>query len=288
MSAQGQAGAALIWSATAPRRRHRHGRMASRHADRREKDREDGQKPEQALERHAAQLGAAEGAGNFQRLEGPGQVYFILCRKGLDLPVTGTGTGGAPDTNQGCRNGQDAWPPRSSPCRQGDGSGRSDRPGVRDARGPGDDAASRKPRWAGLSFLLGQMPRALRGPARNLPRRIEPRSRAGAEGRDLHLSDASPDRADRPGDLSDLRNGTRAAKRVAHRGSVRGTDLDMRRRFVVSALLERAAVVLVMLRHFWPMSVERWARAPSTGSSLRWRRRWCCGRGWPFFVRGWQ
>ena len=29
-----------------------------------------------------------------------------------------------------------------------------------------------------------------------------------------------------------------------------------------------------------PRSVSNWV-------SSRWRRRWCCGRGWPFFVRGW-
>ena len=64
--------------------------------------------------------------------------------------------------------------------------------------------------------------------------------------------------------------------------------LDMRRRFVVSALLSAPLAFLVMLRHFWPVSVEAlgartldWVELALATPVVLWG-------GWPFFVRGWQ
>ncbi|HYJ53650.1 MAG TPA: heavy metal translocating P-type ATPase [Allosphingosinicella sp.] len=64
--------------------------------------------------------------------------------------------------------------------------------------------------------------------------------------------------------------------------------LDMRRRFVVSALLSAPLALLVMLRHFWPVSVEAlgartldWVELAVATPVVLWG-------GWPFFVRGWQ
>jgi P-type Cu+ transporter len=64
--------------------------------------------------------------------------------------------------------------------------------------------------------------------------------------------------------------------------------LDMRRRFVVSALLSAPLAILVMLRHFWPASVELaggrtldWVELAVATPVVLWG-------GWPFFVRGWQ
>ncbi len=64
--------------------------------------------------------------------------------------------------------------------------------------------------------------------------------------------------------------------------------LDMRRRFIVSALLSAPLAVLVMLRHFWPATVEfaggrtlDWIELAIATPVVLWG-------GWPFFVRGWQ
>lgn len=64
--------------------------------------------------------------------------------------------------------------------------------------------------------------------------------------------------------------------------------LDMRRRFIVSALLSVPLAVLVMLRHFWPATVEfaggrtlDWIELILATPVVLWG-------GWPFFVRGWQ
>ena len=64
--------------------------------------------------------------------------------------------------------------------------------------------------------------------------------------------------------------------------------VDMRRRFVVSALLSVPLAVIVMLRHFWPMTVEGlgartldWVEFALATPVVLWG-------GWPFFVRGWQ
>jgi Cu+-exporting ATPase len=64
--------------------------------------------------------------------------------------------------------------------------------------------------------------------------------------------------------------------------------VDMRRRFVVSALLSAPLAVIVMLRHFWPMTVEGlgahtldWVEFALATPVVLWG-------GWPFFVRGWQ
>lgn len=64
--------------------------------------------------------------------------------------------------------------------------------------------------------------------------------------------------------------------------------LYMRRRFVVSAALSAPLFVLVMLRHFWPTSVEfiggrslDWVELIMATPVVLWG-------GWPFFVRGWN
>ncbi|HET9429208.1 MAG TPA: heavy metal translocating P-type ATPase [Allosphingosinicella sp.] len=64
--------------------------------------------------------------------------------------------------------------------------------------------------------------------------------------------------------------------------------LDMRRRFLVSAVLSAPLAILVMLRHFWPMSVEMvgartldWIELFIATPVVLWG-------GWPFFVRGWR
>lgn len=64
--------------------------------------------------------------------------------------------------------------------------------------------------------------------------------------------------------------------------------LDMRRRFVVSATLSAPLFVLVMLRHFWPTTVEfiggrtlDWVELIMATPVVLWG-------GWPFFVRGWN
>ncbi|WP_338503214.1 heavy metal translocating P-type ATPase [Sphingomonas kaistensis] len=64
--------------------------------------------------------------------------------------------------------------------------------------------------------------------------------------------------------------------------------LNMRRRFVVSAALSAPLFVLVMLRHFWPATVEfiggrtlDWVELIMATPVVLWG-------GWPFFVRGWN
>jgi P-type Cu+ transporter len=64
--------------------------------------------------------------------------------------------------------------------------------------------------------------------------------------------------------------------------------LDMRRRFAVSAVLSAPLFLLVMLRHFWPATVESIG-----GRTLDWVELFMATPvvlwgGWPFFVRGWQ
>jgi P-type Cu+ transporter len=64
--------------------------------------------------------------------------------------------------------------------------------------------------------------------------------------------------------------------------------LDMRRRFLVSAILTAPLAILVMLRHLWPVSVEMvgaraldWIELAIGTPVVLWG-------GWPFFVRGWR
>lgn len=64
--------------------------------------------------------------------------------------------------------------------------------------------------------------------------------------------------------------------------------LDMLRRFIASAILTAPLAIIVMLRHFWPMSVEAigarsldWIELALASPVVLWG-------GWPFFVRGWQ
>ncbi len=63
---------------------------------------------------------------------------------------------------------------------------------------------------------------------------------------------------------------------------------DMQRRFVWSAVLTAPLFVMVMLRHFWPATVEfaggrtlDWIELVLATPVVLWG-------GWPFFVRGWQ
>jgi P-type Cu+ transporter len=64
--------------------------------------------------------------------------------------------------------------------------------------------------------------------------------------------------------------------------------LDMRRRFIVSALLTTPLAILVMLRHFWPETVEfaggrvlDWVELAVATPVVLWG-------GLPFFIRGWH
>ncbi|MGQ0660131.1 heavy metal translocating P-type ATPase [Sphingosinicella sp.] len=64
--------------------------------------------------------------------------------------------------------------------------------------------------------------------------------------------------------------------------------LDMRRRFIVSAVLTAPLAVIVMLRHFWPMSVEAFGARTLDWAELAIATPVVLWGGWPFFVRGWQ
>ena len=64
--------------------------------------------------------------------------------------------------------------------------------------------------------------------------------------------------------------------------------LDMRRRFVVSAVLSAPLFVLVMLRHFWPATVEFAGGRTLDCIELVMATPVVLWGGWPFFVRGWQ
>jgi len=64
--------------------------------------------------------------------------------------------------------------------------------------------------------------------------------------------------------------------------------LDMRRRFIVSAILTAPLALIVMLRHFWPMSVEAFGARPLDWTELALATPVVLWGGWPFFVRGWQ
>jgi Cu+-exporting ATPase len=67
-----------------------------------------------------------------------------------------------------------------------------------------------------------------------------------------------------------------------------GEYLDMRRRFVVSAILTAPLALLVMLRHFWPHTVEAIGARTLDWSELAVATPVVLWGGWPFFVRGWQ
>lgn len=64
--------------------------------------------------------------------------------------------------------------------------------------------------------------------------------------------------------------------------------VDMRRRFIVSALLSVPLAVLVMLRHFWPVSVEVIGARALDFVEFAVATPVVLWGGWPFFVRGWQ
>ena len=64
--------------------------------------------------------------------------------------------------------------------------------------------------------------------------------------------------------------------------------LDMRRRFAVSAVLTAPLAAIVMLRHFWPMSVEAFGARTLDWTELLIATPVVLWGGWPFFVRGWQ
>ena len=100
-------------------------------------------------------------------------------------------------------------------------------PGLRDDGGPGERQARAAARGGAALLLLGALPRAVRGGAGALRGRDGRRGdAAGAAGDDLHLPDASRDRAGRPGKLPDLRHGARAQGRAGRR---RGTEPRARR-----------------------------------------------------------
>ena len=64
--------------------------------------------------------------------------------------------------------------------------------------------------------------------------------------------------------------------------------LDMRRRFIVSAILTAPLAAIVMLRHFWPMSVEALGARPLDWVEFAMATPVVLWGGFPFFVRGWQ
>ena len=64
--------------------------------------------------------------------------------------------------------------------------------------------------------------------------------------------------------------------------------LDMRRRFIVSAVLSAPLAILVMLRHFLPATVEFAGGRTLDFIELAMATPVVLWGGWPFFVRGWQ
>ena len=64
--------------------------------------------------------------------------------------------------------------------------------------------------------------------------------------------------------------------------------VDMRRRFIVSALLSVPLAILVMLRHFWPDAVEAVSPRSLDFVEMTLATPVVLWGGWPFFVRGWQ
>ena len=64
--------------------------------------------------------------------------------------------------------------------------------------------------------------------------------------------------------------------------------VDMRRRFIVSALLSVPLAILVMLRHFWPATVETFSPRALDFVEMALATPVVLWGGWPFFVRGWQ
>ena len=67
-----------------------------------------------------------------------------------------------------------------------------------------------------------------------------------------------------------------------------GEYVDMRRRFILSAMLSAPLAILVMLRHFWPGAVEMVGARPLDFIELALATPVVLWGGWPFFVRGWQ
>ena len=64
--------------------------------------------------------------------------------------------------------------------------------------------------------------------------------------------------------------------------------LDMRRRFILSVILTAPLAIVVMLRHFWPMSVEAFGARMLDWTEFALATPVVLWGGWPFFVRGWQ
>ncbi len=64
--------------------------------------------------------------------------------------------------------------------------------------------------------------------------------------------------------------------------------LDMRRRFIVSAVLTAPLAVLAMLRHLWPVAVEAFGARTLDWVELVLATPVVLWGGAPFFVRGWQ
>jgi Cu+-exporting ATPase len=63
---------------------------------------------------------------------------------------------------------------------------------------------------------------------------------------------------------------------------------DMRRRFVLSAILTAPLALIVMLRHFWPISVEAFGARTLDWTEFALATPVVLWGGFPFFVRGWQ
>ena len=104
---------------------------------------------------------------------------------------------------------------------------------------------------------------------------------------DLHLPDASPDRAGSPRELPDLRDDAGTEEFFAG-GEEENPELrDMTRRLWIGAALSLPVFILAMW-HLFPSSpgwvqgdLSRWVQFILSTPVVLWA-------GWPFFKRGWQ
>ena len=124
---------------------------------------------------------------------------------------------------------------------------------------PHDREAPARARRTHLLFLLGALRGEVRGGAGDVPRAASaPQAEAGAEGRHLHLPDASRDRAGRA-----RATARSAAWRSSRRRSALEEEgpsaeyLDMRRRFWVSAALSLPLLIWVMGEHLLGLGLPR-------------------------------
>ncbi len=154
---------------------------------------------------------------------------------------------------------------------------------------PHTHAASASACRAHLLLLLRRMPEQVRGRSRQIScRHGSQAARAGAGGHRLYLPDASADPPGRPRLLPDLRHGARARARQPRQQRPIPSSSTCAAGSGSAGLLSHAGA---RARNGRPPHQSAHADRPEpgrTGCSSCSRRRSCCGRGWPFFVRGWQ